>query len=137
MAASLMTGPATSGIPRLSYAGPFCCALSPTQPATPRWHPVVVFERAFGDELGQPHRLEPGDSYLIKQVNSSFWQVAGSRVQKPFFNVVEPRSIVPALARGRTDGERWRDPSVAAVGTRSAPAADSSPWAHHHPRIDR
>ena len=40
------------------------------------------------DEAGQTHRFDPGDSYLITQESSIFWHVAGSRVQKSFFNVV-------------------------------------------------
>ena len=41
------------------------------------------------DETGQMHRFEPGDSYLIQQDSSIFWHVAGRRVQKSFFTVVE------------------------------------------------
>lgn len=41
------------------------------------------------DETGQIHRLDPGDSYLIRQESTIFWHVAESRVQKSFFNVVE------------------------------------------------
>ena len=42
------------------------------------------------DEAGRTHRLDPGDSYLIKQDSSIFWHVARAHVQKSFFNVVEP-----------------------------------------------
>ena len=41
------------------------------------------------DEAGQMHRFDPGDTYLIKQGSSMFWHVAGRRVQKSFFSVVE------------------------------------------------
>ncbi len=42
------------------------------------------------DEAGHAHRLDPGDSYLIKQESVILWHVAGRRVQKSFFSVVEP-----------------------------------------------
>ncbi len=41
------------------------------------------------DETGRVHRFDPGDSYLIGQGSSIFWQVVGSRMQKSFFSVVE------------------------------------------------
>ena len=41
------------------------------------------------DETGTQQRLRAGDSYLIRQTSSIFWQVGQSRVQKSFFNVVE------------------------------------------------
>lgn len=42
------------------------------------------------DEAGQTQRLEAGDSYMITQASSILWHVAGGRIQKSFFNVVEP-----------------------------------------------
>jgi uncharacterized cupin superfamily protein len=41
------------------------------------------------DERGQTHRLDPGDSYLVKQDSLLFWSVGSRHVQKSFFNVME------------------------------------------------
>ncbi len=41
------------------------------------------------DETGHTHRFDPGDTYLIRQGSSIHWHVAGSRIQKSFFSVVE------------------------------------------------
>ncbi len=41
------------------------------------------------DAAGQRHRIDPGDSYLVKQGSSILWHVEGNRVQKSFFSVVE------------------------------------------------
>lgn len=51
---------------------------------------VVSGAVTLTDETGARQRLMPGDSYLIRQASSIFWQVGQSRVQKSFFNVVEP-----------------------------------------------
>ena len=50
----------------------------------------TIFDGAvtLKDELGQVHRFDPGDSYLISQESSIFWHVGRNRVQKSFFNVV-------------------------------------------------
>lgn len=45
---------------------------------------------ALTDETGARRVLEPGDSYLIRQGSDILWEVQGARVQKSFFNRVEP-----------------------------------------------
>jgi uncharacterized cupin superfamily protein len=50
---------------------------------------VIKGAVALKDEAGQIQRLDPGDSYLIRQDSSIFWHVERSPVQKSFFNVVE------------------------------------------------
>ena len=73
-------------------AGVFQATRGDTQIRFPFTEHATVIKGAvtLTDEAGQTHRLDPGDSYLIKQNSSIFWHVAKAHVQKSFFNVVEP-----------------------------------------------
>jgi uncharacterized protein len=51
---------------------------------------VLRGEVILTDETGLTKHLLPGDSYLIKQGSDIFWSVTGPRVQKSFFNVMQP-----------------------------------------------
>ncbi len=75
-------GPATAGV--------FQATRGDVQVHFPFTEPATVIEGSVSltDSTGRTERLEPGDTYLIKQGRSILWQVAKSRVQKSFFNVV-------------------------------------------------
>jgi uncharacterized protein len=77
-------GPATAGV--------FQATRGDVQIHFPFTEHATVVEGAvtLRDEAGRTQRLDPGDSYLIKQGSSVFWHVAKAYVQKSFFNVVEP-----------------------------------------------
>ena len=77
-------GPATAGV--------FQATRGDAQIRFPFTEHATVVEGAviLRDEAGQTHRLDPGDSYLIKQDSSIFWHVAKAYVQNSFFNGVEP-----------------------------------------------
>ena len=95
-------GTVLSGDPTLSgridyrdgpaIAGVFQATRGDAQIRFPFTEHATVIEGAvtLRDEAGQTHRLDPGDSYLIKQDSSIFWHVAKAHVQKSFFSVVEP-----------------------------------------------
>lgn len=75
-------GPATAGV--------FQATRGDVQLHFPFTEHATVMEGSVSltDSTGRTERLEPGDTYLIKQGSSILWQVAKSRVQKSFFNVV-------------------------------------------------
>ena len=77
-------GPATAGV--------FQATRGDAQIRFPFTEHATVIDGAvtLRDEAGQTHRLDRGDSYLIKQDSSILWQVDRAHVQKSFFNVVEP-----------------------------------------------
>ena len=95
-------GTVLSGDPKLSgridhhdgaaTAGVFQATRGDAQIRFPFTEHATVIHRAvtLSDEVGQTHRLAPGDSYLIKQDSSILWQVDRAQVQKSFFSVVEP-----------------------------------------------
>jgi uncharacterized cupin superfamily protein len=95
-------GTVLSGDPKLSgridygdgaaTAGVFQATRGDAQIRFPFTEQATIIEGAvtLTDQTGATHRLDPGDSYLIKQDSSILWQVAKSRVQKSFFNMVEP-----------------------------------------------
>jgi uncharacterized cupin superfamily protein len=95
-------GTVLSGDPKLSgridygdgaaTAGVFQATRGDAQIRFPFTEHATIIEGAvtLTDETAATHRLDPGDSYLIKQDSSILWQVAKSRVQKSFFNMVEP-----------------------------------------------
>ena len=76
-------GPATAGVFQATR-GDVLIHFPFTEHAT-----VIEGAVRLTDETGQTATLGRGDSYLIKQDSSIFWQVARSFVQKSFFNVVE------------------------------------------------
>jgi uncharacterized cupin superfamily protein len=94
-------GTVLSGDPKLSgridygdgtaTAGVFQATRGDAQIRFPFAEHATIIEGAvtLTDQTGEAHRLDPGDSYLIKQDSSILWQVAKSRVQKSFFNIVE------------------------------------------------
>ncbi len=96
-----MGGTVLSGDPKLSgrvdyrdaiaTAGVFQATTGDAQIHFPFIEHSTVMDGAvkLKDETGRVHRFEPGDSYLIGQESSIFWHVAGSRIQKSFFSVVE------------------------------------------------
>ena len=96
-----MGGTVRSGDPKLSgrvdyrdtvaTAGVFQATRGDAQIRFPFTEHSTVMEGAvtLKDETGRVHGLEPGDSYLIGQDSSIFWNVAGSRIQKSFISVVE------------------------------------------------
>ncbi len=93
-------GTVVSGDPKLSgrvdyadgtaTAGAFQATPGDAQIRFPFTEHSTVFDGSvtLRDERGQTHRLDPGDSYLIRQESSIFWHVA-SRVQKSFLSIVE------------------------------------------------
>ncbi len=95
-------GTVLSGDPKLSgridygdgaaTAGVFQATRGDAQIRFPFTEHATIIEGAvtLTDPTGETHRLDPGDTYLIKQNSSILWQVAKSRVQKSFFNIVEP-----------------------------------------------
>jgi uncharacterized cupin superfamily protein len=95
-------GSVVDGDPRLSAridyadghatAGVFQATRGDAQIRFPFTEHATVIDGAvtLRDETGRTHRFFPGDSYMIVQDSSIFWQVARKRVQKSFFNVVAP-----------------------------------------------
>ncbi len=79
----LADGPATAGVFQATR-GDVRIGFPFTEHAT-----VLHGAVTLTDESGASQRLAVGDSYLIRQASSIFWQVNRSRVQKSFFNVVE------------------------------------------------
>jgi uncharacterized cupin superfamily protein len=76
-------GPATAGVFQATR-GDVAILFPFTEHAT-----VIQGAVTLTDETGRTARLDPGDSYLIKQNSSILWQVSRKLVQKSFFNVVE------------------------------------------------
>lgn len=77
------SGPATAGV--------FQATRGDVQVAFPFTEHATVTEGSvtLTDETGATERLDPGDTYLIKQGSSIRWEVAKRRVQKSFLNLVE------------------------------------------------
>lgn len=51
---------------------------------------ILAGKVALTDEYGNHSVLKPGDSYVITQGSQIVWEVSGERVQKSFFNRVDP-----------------------------------------------